>query len=207
MFKNQAKAYLFAKHFMIDMETIGLSRSPSIAQVGITQYVPENGKLIEKDFIDVRFSLNNQLLIDRLPCPKTLDEFWMKQDKAVLASVFEEPGLKFYDAMQAIDHYLRAEQSVPTPRFIWANGINDDIRWLEAMYEDFSLLHGSEIVMPFKYNQYRDFRGVIFNMRDIIHPRHKNNAAHDALADARFQGNILIDFINNYDEIVKLVNN
>lgn len=208
MFKPQATMFGHATHFMIDMETIGVERKPPIVQIAITKYSPSsmlNG-LALAGHIDRKFSLNSQIPMGRWP-EKGATEFWMKQDPKTIFEVFNDPGMTFIQGMRDIHEWLLAAIGETQNKFIWAMGALNDLDWLHAMYEDWKALDerhvDNQIIYPFRYNQELCFRTEIIGLSQWFYKKHPNNSKHNALEDAKVQGGILIDMINNYDQVVE----
>lgn len=211
MFKTQAEAYKYADHFVIDMESIGVNiDNPIIVQFAVVKYGPnENKILVQKDSLEVKISVNSQLFIGREFTLDTIN-WWHKQDKKIIHEVFHGDTKDFLDAMITINQWFVLNTAKNIPRYLWSNGSLDDTVWLKRMYQDANVFLSkdgiSEIVLPFKYNQYHCYRTALFGLKDYIYRNYKNPDAHNALADAEWQARILMDFINRYDEITEELN-
>lgn len=208
MFKQQAKMFSHGIHFMIDMETIGVERKPPIVQIAVTMYegtVPDKMLVLKKE-IDVKFSLNSQISLGRWPEQGAMD-FWKRQDPKIIGAVFNDPGLGFKEAMNTLHTWFVENTKIAPSKFIWAMGALNDLDWLHGLYEDWRIIEARHIedpiIYPFRYNQELCFRTEITGLSSWFYKKHPNTGMHNALNDAKVQGEILIDIINNYDQVVE----
>lgn len=187
---------------MLDWETLDVDFNPVLIQVGCALISPTANKKIEiVDKFDARININSQLPIGRTISPSTL-QWWQKQDPDVAKSVFAGPGDEIQVMLHKLHTFFITTLKTGKPCFIWANGALADTFWCKHLYSMLNRLGLFTELYPFNYNQEKCFRTLIFGLKDFIYSKYKNGSKHDALSDAIWQSNILIDFINNYDQIV-----
>lgn len=203
MFKHQADVFKKACHVHIDMETMATTRRPLVLQVGWTILKPVNQKLeIVNKNLD-HLDIGEQLLRGRDIDQKTYDTFWKHQDQKVKESVFtpkeERVGIDSFleNFLITIKNYTEGFKQ----KFLWSNGSLDDSVWLRSLFDEHP-----NYEWPFSYKEPLCYRTEMLGLKDWLYVKHKNDLAHNALADAIFQSNVFIDMINNYDQVVEDIN-
>lgn len=187
---------------MLDWETLNVDFNPVLIQVGCTLAAPtENGKLEIVDKYSANININSQIPLGRSISMATLD-WWSKQEPAVYNQVFSGPGSEIHIVLVQLHNFLVRVLSQKKPAYLWANGSLADTFWLKHLYKNLSDKGVTNLVYPVNYNQEKCFRTMIFGLKDFIYRRYQNTAKHNALEDAIWQTNILLDFINNYDAVI-----
>ncbi len=205
MFKAQAQAFKFGDHYVIDMESLDINvDNPVIVQFACVKYSQVDGVMKEVSGMVVKICANSQLFINRTFSQQTLD-FWKKQDPKVQKMVFNGVKVDFSTGVTTIKNWFDKEINPNKPSYLWSNGSLDDTVWLKRMYQDFNTYYVEppyKYELPFKYNMYMCWRTMFSSIKEYVYKTYKNESLHDAYADAKWQGDILADFINRYDEII-----
>jgi hypothetical protein len=169
---------------MIDLETLSMEDFPALAQIGCVRFDIMTGEVQAK--LEVK--------IDPMTCKeigadfstKTF-EWWMGQPafKEVIAKALAE-GKHLKDAMAMLQDFLAKGRKKDHQVSIWANGIGNDILWLNSYFKKM----GTE---PFwGYNEPRDVRTIVdvceqvtgVNVKDEAKKDDSDGALHDGLADS-----------------------
>jgi len=171
---------------MLDIETLGLRPDSAVTQVG--------GCVINLDgrFIDEKWNFNH--LIEVNPEKQHIDWgtlcWWMRQDRKVAEGVFKEDGrIPAIDLFYALKIIVDAHPDIT----VWGSPAMFDLPILTSLW------NGEK---PWLYNYERDLMTLYktFDPLGKLKPA-ENGMAHDALADALWQGKYLL---NLNEEISRL---
>lgn len=164
------------KHVMIDIETLGIKPTSAVIQMGFVAFHHENCET--KIDYEVQFNIEPKYWLEK---NRTVDSetiaWWFKQSDEARTNLFGE-GRSMIEVLAQTNilmgGYLNNENSC-----IWSKG-GFDIVILENLFESYGF------DCPWKYWQTRDLR-TLLALTNVDFKREKNNIAHNALDDVRFQ--------------------
>lgn len=155
------------KHYMIDIETLDTSPSAVILSIGACEIraEPVHGSLFYEELLVAtqyeRTSSNDTI------------EWWKSQGCCP-----DQGSTSISLAIQRLSGYLKQDTDRP---IIWCKGTDFDICILAHAYKQYGQ------VVPWKYNDVRDFRTIKKLFAGMVTGDHINLNPHNALADAIFQ--------------------
>jgi hypothetical protein len=179
------------KHIMIDIETLGKKPGCIVTSIGACVF--------SKDGIGETFQ-ENISIVDSQKLGLTMDAstvfWWMQQDTSVRKGQFAygvEPGA----ALMSLYHWVQQQRGLSTmdkenPIRVWGNGASFDVPILEAVYEK------AQHPPPWLFWEsmcYRTLKNQ-FPAKELQPP--KNDKHHDALADAIWQAEHLINIYKTW---------
>ncbi len=165
---------------MIDIETLSLLPNAAVISIGATHIDPAD---FPDFYCNVARETRQQQMYD---ISQTTLSWWDKQAEEVRASLATDQR----SPAEAIGRLAQWLEDIGFDRYdpthtIWANGAQFDIIILENMCR----VEGSAV--PWTYSQVRDYRTVVREYGEgLDFP--KNEAAHNALADAEHQARCLL---------------
>lgn len=175
------------KHFMVDIETLGVKPGSVITEIAIVQFDIRNGNIIKEGelYPDIGEQLDNGMGVDW----STL--VW-HNDKQT--GVFNITPLVTVSKIVFSLNYFIGEDKEDMRFFIWSNSPSFDMVMLDEMFRR------CKVKMPiiWRYKQLMDFRTVVF-LRRLLRPEIENKkieVAHKGLKDAKTQIQDLVDNIN-----------
>lgn len=174
---------------MLDVETLGTEDHAAIVQIGAVRFNLFDGKLSrDNEFsCQVHWDSANLGKIE----PDTL-RWWLEQDADVRARVFDQDEAVVLPAcLRSLDAWVIRSGPLHS---IWACPPSFDMRLLRQAYER------SDMGYRFSFFKERDMRTVRQVFGTAADKPEFEGAKHDALDDARFQAQFLIN-------IVRRVNN
>lgn len=180
-------------HVMIDIETLGNDHSTTVVSCGVVCF-NKTGIISEKLFV---LDFIEQLKLGRTVTGSTL-QWWFAQEegaRAVFKDNPKKPKLSIEDFLNALDAFLdeslkevgeKRDELKP-----WGNGANFDITIIEDFYRRHHAKH--EFAIPWKFWNVWCFR--TFNHLTKARDKFKREGIHhDALDDARYQANVVLNY-------------
>jgi len=164
------------KHIVLDLETLSTRANAAIVSIGAVAI--EGLEIVDEFYVNVdpKTCKDVGLHID----PLTI-EWWAEQDRETREALQINP----VPLQEALDKFISwyGSESIP----IWGFGANFDVVIIE------SALHAENIATPWKFWDINCLR-TLSNVLDKRLPK-KNN--HNALDDAKAEGNLLIDILRS----------
>lgn len=162
-------------HLMIDNETIDITPSAVVTQIGIVAFNITSNDILatHKTFVDI----DDQLINGRTIAGDTF-KWWLKQSEAARRVQWEaddSPSQDFAMGNIAITINEWIKKFGPIEG-VWSNGATFDIPQIESM------MNQSQVQIPWGFWQHRDIRTLDF-LSPMSH-RPTAEIAHDALSDA-----------------------
>jgi 3'-5' exoribonuclease-like protein len=160
------------KHFMIDIETMGIRPSSAIVSVGIVHF--DERQVIDKFYTNC--SLSDSIAHGLTTDQSTID--WWAGQPADIRGAWDRPDAPdLLTAMKSTQDFIfgYARQGEVCP---WGNGVDFDV---VVMNSSFAAL-GAE--SPWKFYNHMCFR-TLKNLFTVTPPG--RSSAHNALADAEYQ--------------------
>jgi len=170
-------------HYMIDMETLGLSVKSKILSIGLVHFDPfaTSEEECYKDSIYLTPSIAHQTA--RTMDTDTLN-WWMKQPEALRPCGNQDPQY----VADKLKGFISATSANP---ILWAQGTDFDITKLESFCE----MYSRSVGFPWRYNSKRDLRTLISLCPHIEWP--ENPQKHNALEDAKCQARMVWRCLNH----------
>lgn len=178
---------------VLDLETLGVSNTPVLTQIGAVAFDIKTGKVIREFALnfDLKSSMKSGAKVDA----ETL-QWWVKQDKETIANVFESKDtVTLSKGLNAFREWVLAlEKSVDTGNvYLWGNGIIADNTWLKGNCE---LLNIPSFIV---YKNHRDVRTLlelaaetIDQPKSMITKKIPNQGIlHSAIDDARWAAKLI----------------
>lgn len=171
------------RHIMLDIETLGTKRSSIVLSIGLVAF--SAGGIVDTQYhvLDV----NAQERVGRTIDAKTVD-WWMRQDSRAQKDVVNA-------ARTSVPHTLLDIKSFIDRRLgdgdgVWGNGAAFDNEIVKDLFDKFAMND------PWPFWADRCFRTVksMRGYRDAVANVDKGSYAHNALNDATYQANCLIEF-------------
>lgn len=179
--------YYDYKHFMLDIETLGVRPGSIITQIAIVQFELRNGSIVkEKEWIpNIKEQQQAGLTIDW----GTL--VWHNDKNTGVFNLRHEQSVS--EILRELNDFI-SEKNWNDDRFIiWSNSPSFDMVMIQEMVHHCSV----KFEPVWRYKQLMDFRTVVF-LRRLLRPEVENktiDVAHDALADCKTQIRDLVDNI------------
>lgn len=173
------------ENIMVDIETMGVAGDVPILSIGAVTMSPQG--------IGVKFyrtiSLESCMNRGFLPEAQTI-MFWMQQsdesrDELINASCKLSDVLHHFKGW--VENIGKASEFV-----VWSNGANFDGPIIRNAYNKLKMSP------PWEYYQERCYRTMVKAYSTFKKPFPKDKIQHNALADAEYQAEILINIFNNY---------
>ena len=181
----------------LDIETLSTHKNAVVASIGACR-VSRDG-LLESTGSDfyVRLDIQEQIDAGRHVSADTLN-FWMAQDQGTRADTFQGPALSVMEALKELRRYIDLMDNDG----VWTKGPAFDGAILESLAEQF------DCRPAWHFRDHRDIRTLesVINMarnqelefafyEAQMEASGSNNAAHNALEDAKAQGRLLAWFM------------
>lgn len=176
--------YVNDLHFVIDIETLGVTVKAPILQIGVVVYFKGNietvynsgvislasnfnvnQSCIDKDTVLWLDKNNKELLLGCLTSKKSLDE-------------------EIYYLHRGIGRY---KDRYPVPSYYWAKSPSFDLAILSNAYKNVDFSEDPH----WNYKTERDIRTI----EPVVSCNYKNECPHDALSDATYEAKVLGEFI------------
>lgn len=179
------------KHFMVDIETLGVISGSIITEIAIVQFDLRNGT-ISKELL-LYPSIDEQAHAGMTMDWGTL--VWhAEHDTGVFSSRKEKP---ISEVVSDLNYFIQGPDWTSTGSqtryFIWSNSPNFDMVMIQEMIRKVKVQYAP----VWRYRQLMDFRTAVF-MRRLLRPEiedKKIEVAHNALADCKTQIQDLVDNI------------
>lgn len=162
------------QHISFDLEALTRSSIGPLVQIGACKFDPVDG--IGDTFIrTVKLSSLKKYGLDI--CPETL-EWWMQQEPAAIASVFNVPDA--VSLRQALWEYVE-----------WVGKHGDYVYWSHSTYDPpllFNNFNAVGINSPIPFRAYRDIRTLMYLSGPVTLEREgvHHNALDDAIHQAKY---------------------
>lgn len=165
------------KHILIDIETLGRESFAPLVSIGAVEFKPEEGQTLGREFyqvVSLSETVNSSFMVD----VETI-KWWMQQsDKA--REVFKESGQSLQSTLLMLSQFITQIANGEDFR-VWSRGRLD----FEVLENNF---RRKSISIPWKYNQIRDSRTFIEELKDYCPCFQEiNDNEHNALSDAAFE--------------------
>lgn len=162
-------------HIMVDIET--LDNNPTAAVLSIGAVAIDNGQIVSEFYRPIG-------LLNAIPygtVNQSTYDWWMKQSEEARKEAFypEFPVSTRQAARDFCDWALSQG-----PALWWSNGSDFDLVVLKQWYQNLG------IETPWGFRDIRCYR-TLRNLLPWVKAPHTEGIAHNALADARYQGNHL----------------
>lgn len=176
-------------NLMIDIETLGIKRDAPVMSIGAC-FFDKTG--IKSEFyisLDVAGQIDSGL---RKVDAQTI-KWWMSQEDAS-KKVFRETAVETSKALAKFHAWVLGgvaggESIANTGTKPWGNGSNFDIEILESIFKDYGFS------IPWNFRNIRDFRTFKEHVYDG-HNTKRIGTHHNALDDAMYQAQVVIDGLN-----------
>lgn len=163
--------------YVVDIETLGTHPDSAIISIGAVLNLPDGE---QRTFDSGPIDLTEQLLAGAHIDQKTV-QWWMEQSDEA-RKYFDAPSIQLKHALNLLDEFLNSQE---TQTDIWAQGPQFDQIVLESAYRRHGLL------IPWKYNQWRDVRTLKSFFPDVSFTRSPQHIAHNALHDALHDSSVV----------------
>ena len=173
------------QHIMVDIETLGTGEGGSIISIGACEFDPNTGVIGEKFYERIAVSDWDKREIDG-----DTVAWWLKQSEKARAALFHPNARTMEVTLAHLNGFVLSRGGYNLGG-IWSNGSDFDLVLLQDAYKKSSFGKA-----PWSYHQHRDMRTI----RELAlrHPLTcelpKNDLAHDALADAVYQAEMVSIF-------------
>ena len=173
----------------LDIETLSTNKNAVVLAIGATTISLDGSP--EKTFY-ARLDPQEQIDMGRHVSASTI-RWWMQQSNAAQVTTFDGVTVKAATALELLTAWLAEEGSPP----IYTNGPAFDAAILESLAEDLKMR------APWSHRQNRDLRtveeSILLTSDEFLHERfyarkervYSNMVAHNALDDAKAQGEIV----------------
>lgn len=169
--------------YSIDLETLGTRYDSYILSIGVAAFNIETGSII--DTFHIKTMCDDNFNID---LPTVM--WWLNQSEAAREAITDR------DKVKPIEMALNELSTfIPSPKdaVVWGNGSSFDITLLDHAY------HKCSLKQPWQFCNVRDMRTIVdlatikgFDKKRIPF----DGTAHDALADARHQAEVISQAYN-----------
>jgi hypothetical protein len=180
-------------NIMIDIETLGTEDHAAILQIGAVRFDIYDAGIIGPDEFSCQVHWDSDTFgtIE----PSTL-QWWLQQDADVRSRVFRQgDAVSLPAALRSLDDWVMRGGQL---HGVWACPPNFDLRLLRQAYKR------SDMAYRFPFWKERDMRTV----REVFGTVHDKpefvGDKHDALDDARFQAQFLINTIRRVNSMVTI---
>lgn len=176
-------------NLMVDVENMNVSANSALASIGVCEFSPEGiGECFYRT-IDLRSCQQIGLEFDA----DTI-LWWMQQSEHARMELVNAED-RISQVLLDLNYWLRDHGFTnlfnDNPPIVWANGANADGVWIRNAYQKCG------INPPWEFYQERCYRTMIHCRPWQHHPR-DNATKHNALNDAIYQAENLLDFLNEY---------
>lgn len=169
-------------HIMLDIETLDVRPTAVVLSIGAVKII--DGQLIDKFYR--KLDIEAQLEVERTISADTL-KWWATQNSAVFGEALDgSEGVT--SSLEALYDFIN-----DAPACVWGNGVAMDNVIITDISRDFI----GEPTWSFRYDRcYRTLRGTPLFKKFLQNtsPIAFDGDAHNALHDAIYQANVLINF-------------
>lgn len=174
-------------NIMVDIETLSTSTDAVILSIGAVFFDIEANKLGPEYFTTLH--IQDQLDRGRKISESTL-RFWLDQDRAVFKQALKPPSCSdnakvLTQFIQFLTHHCDGDRIKP-----WGNSNSFDLTLLESLFAWYGLKE------PWRFSDtldLRTFKTFVGGGKKIEVPA---NVKHDALIDARYQAQYVLEILN-----------
>lgn len=173
------------KHFVIDIETLGVSQQSVVLSIGAVEFDPKGQKIIDEFYQELR--LEDQ--VGRMTDIGTV-RWWIKQivEHPERASIFlNENRCPVRNALNLLREFLGGFPSKENPRCIWACDPDFDLSILNNLYSSYQL------ASPWAYYEGKSIR-TIRHLTDDLFSRVHFEKTHNSLEDCVRQAKEVMHF-------------
>ncbi len=182
-------------NFMLDLETLATTDEDSnvaILSIGCVQFNPHIGHDQILDELYVNVTLKSNMDAGRRICPKTI-EWWMKQSDEARSAFTTDYADDLIDALAKFHDFVRDSVDDAGTMLkhgkLWSHGPTFDEAIIRHAYK-----HVLERTFPIGFRGSRCNRTIVdISSRQAWAPRKRVGTSHNALADAKFQAQNVID--------------
>ena len=179
---NQSQFHHYSVHIMIDMETAATSSDAAVLQFAAYQFYGMGTGAEFNSYISPDSNTDYKRKFD----PQTL-AWWDKQDRDLRNKVFS--GTSYLD--NTISNFNAGLTGIPKENiYLWSNGADFDLMILKDIYEE-----SLGWKYPFDFRNHRCFR-TLKSLWPGEPPKFEGQK-HDALCDARHQGQWAVKILKN----------
>jgi hypothetical protein len=167
------------KHLMIDFETYALTPDALVLSLGAVLFTREGISKAYQWFFSMSEQMENRRVID----PDTVD-WWSKQSNTAKETIkkSKQSDASIIQQLKAFSSFISQDTRV------WANPSSFDIPIAEHLF------HQYELSIPWKYYNFRCYN-TFKQMFDIAKNKPFTGVKHNALYDAIYQANNVIDWL------------
>lgn len=167
-------------HLMIDIETLGRRNKAPVVSIGAVLFDKEG---IKKEF-EIVFDLYDQIDKGVRIVDYSTIKFWINQGEAA-KKIFRDNGVATEPGLRQFCKWIKQNCDPKTVR-VWGNGF--DIPIMESMFNDYG------VALPWHYRNIRDLRTFKeYVLQGVEVPQPAGFVLHDALWDAKFQAQVVIE--------------
>jgi len=181
-------------NLMIDIETLGIDPKAPVLSIGAV-YFDKDGTYSE---FYINLDVHHQIDSGLRKFDASTIKWWMGQEDAA-KKVFKETAIPVEQALRQFVNFIETEVGSKDTK-PWGNGSNFDITILESLFKDYG------IKTPWNFRNirdYRTFKDFIYDGSDTV----REGTYHNALDDAKYQAQVVIDGLNNKIIVNKTVLN
>lgn len=164
------------KHFMVDLETLGLTPDSAVLSIGATEFGwADTNNPMRRFYAELDSNKQPARKID----PKTL-AWWSTQPNMPVGHIGAEHAIQLF-------HEYLVSSSVNQSIVLWSRGTDFDIPLLYSLYAE------AKLTPPWKYSNVRDLRTLDKLLPGFAPTRMtaKHNAVEDAIYQAQHAAAIL----------------
>lgn len=189
-------------HYMIDLETLGVTPGSVITSIGIVQFDPKTRSTSREFYrnidiqssLDLGFTVNGETIKWWFTQPNKAEMFVEAQPlKAVLREIesfFQSVVLPLESKVSSVNYNNELKRSNKRKTIVWGNGSSFDLGILGFAYTKCG------IEIPWHFYNERDVRTIVALMPEIKKNMINTGQAHNALADCKFQISYLCEIYN-----------
>lgn len=171
------------KHFMIDLETMGLQPNAAIVSIGATHF--DKSGVIDRFYTPVGLQSCTDI---GLTTDRSTESWWAAQSPEARAAWDVPNPPSIGDALSGFNKWLAKHSTISTT-CPWGNGADFDLVVLKSAYE---ALHADP---PWKFWNHHCFRTVKNLLGKSMQPR--KGTHHHALDDAVHQTEALLEILSS----------
>lgn len=168
------------KHFMIDLETMGVNPEAPIISAGVVEFDPNGDPCINT--LEVKFDFEEAFNL-RKTDPSTI-KWWMGQSDEARKELISGDDLVGVGLEKIRKFLLHGEHTTAfeNEAIVWGNGATFDITMLESLFRAY------HVPVPWAFWNVRDVRTVVDMASGIVdRPPMEKGVAHKSLDDAKHQ--------------------
>ena len=174
---------------MLDIEGLGVGRDAVVVSVGAVRFNLDTGKILNTQYWDL--GLKEQQRKGRVISADTVC-WWARQTPDVLSALTNTPRYPIEIFIKEFNQFIEGKC------FFWAKGTNYDLEILTNLYQMY------DQQSPFRYSKWVDARVYyMLGKRLGILPKKERTGAHNALADAIFQTEVVCHIHKELKDAIK----